>query len=586
MSNKVSASETTYRNTKIPDSGAEIPQSIKQAHKDESFKLFECIQALMKGRLPTNEQLDRFLNMSKTNTAIDSRAHMLSKDGQELYKDFQQLIQNTREVIAEKNQQELFQNFIYHCNRASDTVPETIDAQGPADAAKNVVSRNEAEKEGREVLDNLKAVASVLTTNSEFRSIINELFQLAMEVFSDSARKLAEGVQGMADEISQGANQLSDATANAANSGPSGQRDYDQRLQRGNQGVDDGTSRVYGDTQDYPYDKDYENRQGTATRGYPNDTAYGTRQDLGGSTNDYSLDNSLDNSYGTRQDLGRGTNDYSLDTSYGGRQDGVGSSMDYPNDSSYGTRQNRQQENRSAKDDAKAHGANLKQEISQQFSNRFGNIKERAQGKKTQLRENASDYVGQKMPKERRQEFIERLKVVMTQVQSDPQYQSAIDSIMNLMGNWRQRSQGPGQAATQEIKKATNDPNVEMAIVEFKTILERWAQGYSLDPIISLVQDLWRRAKEDPDMSQYMDNVSIYLTKAIRDPEYTRSEAVDRDTETIFNQGEALFKGKYREDTNALLNETQNFVDNLSSDPLVKRTADIFQRISKVLFYN
>ncbi|KAG0008622.1 hypothetical protein BGZ80_003235, partial [Entomortierella chlamydospora] len=193
MSNDVSAGETSHRDTVLPDSGADIPQHIKQADRDQKFKFFECIQAFMMGRLPTNDQLNQFLALFQSSDALEPRLHMLSRDGRALYKDFQQLIQTTREIIEEKNREELFQNFIYHCTMATDTVPEAVDTSGPMKVTRKSVSADAARKDGQQILQSMKSVARLVTTNSEFRSILNEMFQLAMEVLRDSANIVAQG---------------------------------------------------------------------------------------------------------------------------------------------------------------------------------------------------------------------------------------------------------------------------------------------------------------------------------------------------------------------------------------------------------
>ena len=128
MSKNVSEAQTSYHNVPISDSGAKIPQHIKEVDRNQKFKFFECLQALMKGRLPTNEQIDHFLAMAQNSPALEARAHMLSADGRSLYQDFQELMRTTRGIVFEKNEQELFQNFIYHCTLASDTAPQNVQA--------------------------------------------------------------------------------------------------------------------------------------------------------------------------------------------------------------------------------------------------------------------------------------------------------------------------------------------------------------------------------------------------------------------------------------------------------------------------
>ncbi|KAG0368065.1 hypothetical protein BC939DRAFT_412617 [Gamsiella multidivaricata] len=493
MSNQVAAAETSHRNVPIADSGAKIPQHIKQVDRNQKFKLFECLQALVKGRLPTNEQIDHFLAMAQNSPTLDARAHMLSADGRALYKDFQELMRITRGVVYEKNEQELFQNFIYHCTQASDSVSSNVDAPR-LDVG---VSANTAKKEGKQTLDDMVAVAKLVTTNSEFRSILNELFQLAREVFSDSANKVAQNAQTAGDKMASASANFSQSAAQASQTGGA-------RLQEGIYRATDRIQNVADDAQTDPMV-----------------TARGARDDLIGQKNQ-----------------------------------GMEAAR------------------------------NQVQDVRQQMAQQTGAFKQQAQAQAQQSKEDAINYANTKMPAEKRSELIERLKVILGQVQADPQYQKAIDSVMDLFGTWRQRAKNPAGNIAGEASKVTNDSNVEAAIIEFKVILQRWAQGYTLDPMIELVQSMWHRTMVDPDLSQFVDQLSIFMSKAVREPNYVTSDAINSDASTLIDHGQTLLKVKYRADTEALLNEGQIFIEKLNNDPKSREVSAQFQKFASDLFYD
>ncbi|KAI1321580.1 hypothetical protein EDD11_003060 [Mortierella claussenii] len=493
MTSNVSEGQSHFRNAPIADSGAKIPQRLKEVDRNQKFKFFECLQALMQGRLPTNEQIDHFLAMAQQSPALEARAHMLSADGRALYKDFQELMRTTRGIVYEKNEQELFQNFIYHCTQASDSVA----AQTSSPNMDIGVSPNKAKKEGKETLDNMVAVAKLVTTNSEFRTILNELFDLAREVFSDSADKLAQGAQQMGDKVSAKADQFAQSTA--------------ANTQDGNSRIQDGIHRVTDQIQD---------------------TALQAKQD--------------------------------------------------PMSTYEGTRQDFSTQSERTKEAARRQAFDMKQ----QLNSKGADFKAQAQAQAQATQQNAIDYANTKMPPERRQALVERLKVILGQIQADPQYQTALDSIMNLAGTWRQRTQGPAGNVTSEASKAIHDPNVEAATVEFKVILQRWAQGYSLDPMIAIIQQMWDRSRTDPDLNEYFNLVSTFMTKAIREPNYVTSQAINEDSSALLEAGQVLMNVKYRGDTEALMQEGQTFVSKLNNDPRSREVAATFQQFARHLLYD
>lgn len=350
--------QSSFNSVPISDSGANIPEQLKEVDRNQKFKLFECLQALAKGRLPTNDQIDNFLAMAQSSAALESRAHMLSADGQSLYKDFQELMRTARGIVYEKNEQEIFQNFIYHCTQASDSVG----GQAP-DMSVGVTPRK-AKKEGKETLDSMVAVAKLVTTNADFRAILQELFQLAQEIFSEGTGKVAQTAAMASEKLSAKTNVISANATNAVQTGGSW-------LQDGIQQATDRVQNVLGRSQEDPIN-----------------TALETREDITDQSN-------------------------------------------------------------ASKDYAQKGAAEMKRHLAQQTDE----FKVRAQAQAAQAQEDAKVYANTKMPPERRQALIERLKVIVGQIQADPQYQNAINSIMNLVGTWRQRAQKPaGNITTEAIK--------------------------------------------------------------------------------------------------------------------------------------
>ncbi|ORZ14879.1 hypothetical protein BCR41DRAFT_296853, partial [Lobosporangium transversale] len=466
---------------------------IKEVDRNQKTKFFECLQALVKGRLPTNEQLDHFLAMAQNSPSLEARAHMLSADGRALYKDFQELMRTTRGIIYEKNEQELFQNFIYHCTQASTSASQNVQAPS-LDVG---VSQKKAKQEGQETLDNLVAVAKLLTTNAEFRSILNELFQLLREVFNEGADKVASTAQGVGERVSNKTNDLTQSATSTSASGGS-------RLQ-------DNINRVTDKIQS---------------------VALGAKQDPTAVAQD------------TRQEF-----------------------MDHSN---------------ATMDSARQQTQDMKQQLARQAQD----FKAQAQTRASQTQQDAINYANTKLPPEQRSALIERLKLVISQIQSEPQYQTAIDSIMNLVGIWRHRAKQPTGNISTEANKVVHDPNVEAAIVEFKVILQRWAQGYALDPIIAHIQNMWNKTLVDPELNQYVNNVSNFLTRALREPNYVTSQTINNDGSILIDEGRQLLNVKYKSDTDVIMREGQIFIEKLNTDPRSQEVSANFQKFAHDLFYD
>ncbi|KAF9159089.1 hypothetical protein DFQ26_006930 [Actinomortierella ambigua] len=461
-------------------------------------KLFQVVQALLQGRLPTNAQLDHFLTRAMTSPSMEARAHMLSPDGQALYEDLKRLLQTLRGVIYEKNEQELFQNLIYHCQSATDTVAAkqpSVSAQAVGiDASTSKTAQNDA----KEILERLVTVAKLVTTNAEFRSVLSELTDLAREIFGEGADKLSVQAKIAGEKLGAQAQSTSQQIADAA-------QNNQGRIQQNIQAATDQIQETLGQARD-------------------GDTE-GLRA--------------------TRDDMKRQSS------------------------SQYET--------------ARKQAAEARANLTKQAQDAQAKAKDKA----VQLQSDAKVYAGEKMPPERRQALVERLKIVLGQIQADPQYQTAIDSIIGLLRAWRQRAESPRQNIAGEASKITEDANVNAAAVEFKVLLQRWAQGYSLDPLINQIQWLWEKAHQDPELRQYLDNISHFVSKAVREPNYvTNGPVLQADTDQLIDQGQALMNVKYRPETESLVQEARTFVDLLNTDPRSREVSERIQGLAKDLLYD
>ena len=76
------------------------------------LRFYGVIQAFREGRLPENPQIDETLKYVRDNSFVD--VDRLSPEGQRLIQDVRDIIETARLMVAEKNADELFQNFIWH----------------------------------------------------------------------------------------------------------------------------------------------------------------------------------------------------------------------------------------------------------------------------------------------------------------------------------------------------------------------------------------------------------------------------------------------------------------------------------------
>lgn len=185
----------------------------------------------------------------------------------------------------------------------------------------------------------------------------------------------------------------------------------------------------------------------------------------------------------------------------------------------------------------------------------------------------ARHTVKEKLPKEKQDELISRLRLSLAQVQKHPEYQSAIRTLMQLVKVWSQRvSQVTGTVKTQakEGDRPDQANARERAERELKTIIECWAQGYSIDPLLHGVQDVVRDMQHDDQLRDLYKQFIHYADRLVSEPGYVQRDESTKDGRRLMDQGNHMIKGKYREHLNFLSSESRKFINLMAEDDISK----------------
>ena len=104
--------------------------------------------------------------------------------------------------------------------------------------------------------------------------------------------------------------------------------------------------------------------------------------------------------------------------------------------------------------------------------------------------------------------------------------------------------------------------------------------------MIAIIQSMWYKTHTDPELSRFVDNVSAFMNKAVREPNYVTSQSINSDATTLIDNGQMLLNHKYKPDADALFQEGQIFLDKLNNDPKSKEVSTNFQKFANHLFYD
>jgi hypothetical protein len=93
-------------------------EHLKSLAFEEKAAVTEMLSLLRQGRLPNNQQISTIISNILSSRVIESQP--VSKDGQLILKEIQDLLIIIQKALILKNSDELFQSMMYHIKRVTD----------------------------------------------------------------------------------------------------------------------------------------------------------------------------------------------------------------------------------------------------------------------------------------------------------------------------------------------------------------------------------------------------------------------------------------------------------------------------------
>ncbi|EPQ27081.1 uncharacterized protein PFL1_05365 [Pseudozyma flocculosa PF-1] len=218
---------------------------------------------------------------------------------------------------------------------------------------------------------------------------------------------------------------------------------------------------------------------------------------------------------------------------------------------------------------------------------------------KDNLREQADktqDYLKEKFPKERRDQFIYRLKKVVIECQRHPDYEDAIDYFMTLFEQYKGHASSVQNQATQSASQVRGEGNVATAENAFRTLIERFANGRPTQPILDAIDQLYTDARNDGELRDWFQRLDTYVRRALQEPGFIMKDEADTQARQLRDSGKKFFVspdassnqqgGKYQPHFKNLANQIEFFFKGMGDDPLNQKFGEDIKRLTKDLFLN
>ncbi|EEB09781.2 fungal protein [Schizosaccharomyces japonicus yFS275] len=476
-----------------------VPTNVDRQEEEleNSYRMYAVSTALWNGKMPTNRQITGFMNRLLQFSKDKTTDEELSADGKDFFRTFQQVITIWNRIITKKNNGELLQNALNEFSESS------IDAS--KEGGIDVPGRDELTELGHDAKD----LFFLFVNNGRFRKLAKELVGL----LGHKGAGLAEDKYNKFDE------------QRGAYDGSKSQADGDESDE---------------DTPDLSLDQsDDDESASSESDGSPQYMS-------GGRSGREIIDDSVyDNMEETTTIEHPADHDLFIRTVISESQttQPKKSVAFQPQPEDEGKSKQKQQTKQQSRSDQ---GGNQKDKSDKKSS----------QEKKPRRAERVMDsFLGDK-----KEDVLEDLRRVVTEVQSQPKYQKAASSILRMIEHY-----------TKSLNQSTEDleihPNShsKRAVKNLRALVEQ-TLNHKMDGIVSTIKQLNRDAKKDKELSQLFRRAYKFARKCVLQKGYIVSKDSNRAYDKLQKDYERMLKEKYKTHWDRFHSELNDVMDAASND--------------------
>lgn len=196
-----------------------------------------------------------------------------------------------------------------------------------------------------------------------------------------------------------------------------------------------------------------------------------------------------------------------------------------------------------------------------------------------QRKERTANYLKGKMPQERREQTIWRLKKMVVEIQGHEDYQQAIETLLSLAEEYGGHGKNLAGQTTGTVKGARQDNSLQIAEADLKTLMERFANSTSTDDLFESINNIYKDADRDPELKNWFKSMDRYVRKCLQETGFIMQDQANEEWNQLYDQGNFLLRDRYRDHTNRILDEFKFFGDQFDQDPHNKAFGNAMQKL-------
>lgn len=191
--------------------------------------------------------------------------------------------------------------------------------------------------------------------------------------------------------------------------------------------------------------------------------------------------------------------------------------------------------------------------------------KEKLKQSKEEYRRKAREYLNKKMPEERRDQTIWRLKKMILECQQHPDYSQAVQTLLSLAETYGKHGRTLGEGSANTVKDTRTA--FAMAESDLRLLIERFANGTSTSGLWEAIGQIYKDAQKDEELRNWFKKIDTYIRRCLLEQGYVLDEISTQQWNHLYDQGQYLLREKYRAHTDRVINEVKFLSDQFDQDP-------------------
>lgn len=175
---------------------------------------------------------------------------------------------------------------------------------------------------------------------------------------------------------------------------------------------------------------------------------------------------------------------------------------------------------------------------------------------------------------------------MIVECQRHDDYQNSIRWLLGYLEEYVGHAQHVSSKGQESHDVIRQDPAVNQAFAEIRTLLERFANGKSFNDITERINVLYDDANQDENLRAWFKEIDAYARRCLLEPGFVLQPQCNTDGRKLRDTGREFYDGKYKDHFDAVFDAIGSFFTAMGDDPLNARFGQDWARLTKDLLFD